>query len=230
MLKSLEKWGARNPVKLAFVSGIAGFLLGAVPVGTAGYNLGMYIGGRTADEIWNAQFQSRVESLVKDRLVERCTEAVSSVHITCQNSIKDLQSQLRSREETLSSREATIEHLKMRSEVIDLHDNFVRYAEDILKAFQAARESNSSPGEGQARDRAVSMLQSMARINQIYVEWSGLFNGAVWEVMARLARGDQISTNEIMTILRAYVADADRKRKIIQSEVDFVNKTKGNKF
>lgn len=207
-----------------------GFLAGGVPAATGGYNIGFYAGGRTADESWQAQYSNRVDAEVKNQLVQKCTEAVSSVNTTCQGSIRHLQVELRSRDESISAKEAIIRDLSTRAEVIDLHDNFVRNAEDILKSFQSARERRDRSGDADARARTTALLQSIAKIHQIYADWSGLFNSVVTQLTGRLEKGEQVSVDELAAFLRAYIADADRKRKAAQSEVDFVNKTKGNKF
>jgi hypothetical protein len=88
MWKSIERWGVSNPVKLTIVAAIVGFVVGAAPAGTGGYNLGVYIGGRTADERWQSQYESLVKTSVKEQLVTECTKAVSSVNETCQSSIR----------------------------------------------------------------------------------------------------------------------------------------------
>ena len=224
--KNVEKWGKNHPVFLVIVA----FLIGAAPSGTIGYNTGFYAGTVTAEDTWRATLNRRVDFAVKDQFSSKCGEIVASVNNTCQSQIRSLQSAIRTKDEEISTRDVLIERLKVRSDVLDLHDNFARSANDILSAIQKSRETQDRAGEQAAQKRVELLLQDMTRINQLFSEWAGLFNSVATNLTTRLRNGEQIGVDELVAFLRGFVADNERKRKVIQTEAESAARIKGTKY
>lgn len=198
--------------------------------GVSGYNLGFYAGTTTTEETWRASFTQRVSEQVNSEVASKCGEAVSEVNAACQRQIRSFEKTVNSKDLELKAQSARIDYLNQQSEILDIHERLIQNAELMLKSLLAAREKRDLESERAIKSRFFSLLLDIRRMNQLFVGWGALFNGRATELTERYNAGESIPTDEIINYLNSFSADADRKRKIIQSEVNEANKIKSKKY
>lgn len=228
--KTIEAWGRNNPVS----SAVLGFLMGVIPAGgiagVGAYNLGFYAGTTTTEETWRGAFSRKVNEQVSSEIASKCGQAVSEVNTACQRQIRSLEKTIDSKDLELKAQSARIDYLNQQSEIVDIHERLIQNAESMLKSLLAAREKRDLESEKAIKSRFFSLLLDIRRMNQLFVGWGALFNGRATELTERYKAGESIPTDEIISYLDSFSADADRKRKIIQSEVNEANKIRSKKY
>lgn len=230
MLKALERWGAAHPTSLAIISLVAGLILGALPVGVKAYNVGFYEGASTSDGIWKRSLDNKVKIGVEQQIAEKCGETVATLNASCQRTAKSLEAQISDKTQQIGELSARNDYLSKRSEIIDTEDALAGSASSILDQFLTTRAKRDPDSEAAARARFFSLLASIRRTNEIYTDWAGLFNSRATELFQRYNNKESISTDEIVGYLRTFTSDLDTKKKVIENQVNEVNKIRNSKY
>jgi len=230
MWKKIEKWGKDNPISSALMIVFFTMMVTAIPSGFSGYNLGFYAGSTTAESQWRALFDIRVKDTVSQQIAGKCGDMISEVNNSCNQSIRTFESSLRSKEEYAKSLENKLSFLTERSDILDLHDNLISNANSILSSILAAREKRDQNAEQAARDRTLNLLHDINKLNNIYSDWAALFDSIATQLANRSRSGETISTDELIAFVNSFVSDNDRKRRVIQSEIEVANKIKRSKY
>lgn len=226
----IEKWGRSNPVRLA----IAAFLVGLVPPGTVafvgGYNLGVYAGAHTSDRIWGSQFDEKLKQRVNAQLAAKCGQAVSEVEITCNRDTASLKKTVAEKNAQIHDQNSEIESLQRKSDILDMYSRMVDNAVDILKSLQAASARHDVARANAQKGRFFSLLLDIRRLNHLYQNWGELFDGQAADLANKYNDAQSVPTDAAIGYLEYFTADIDRKRKVVESEVNEANKIMGRKY
>jgi hypothetical protein len=230
MWKKIEEWGVSHPVMLTVFGGFFGFVIGFVPAGWGGYNLGFYAGVTTTERQWRDSFNNKVDMTVNEQIASKCGEVTAEINNSCNRQIRRLESTIKEKDDRIEALQYSISRLQQKSDVLELHERLTDNANNILSALLAARERRDTSAELTARSRVLSLLNDIHRTNSLFNEWASLFNGVATELFNRLQSGESIPSEQLVAFLRSFIADNDRKRKVIQTGVDAANKIKTNKY
>jgi hypothetical protein len=226
MWKAAESWGAAHPIALS----VGAFLLGSLPTGVLTYNAGFYEGSSTSDSNWRKTFDNKLKASVDEQIQTKCGEITQQLNMSCQRTIKGLESTISEKSQGIAELQVAIERLTKRSDIMDTHNVLAESGSSILEGILAARSKRDRDSEAAGRARFFSLLSAIRRTNEIYAEWSALFDSKATELFQRYNNKENVSTDEIVEYLQEFTSNLDAKRKVIQNQVNEANKIKGNKY
>jgi len=226
MWRAVESWGAAHPIALAVVA----LLVGSVPTGFYGYNAGFYEGTSTSDSNWRKTFDNKLKAAVDEQISTKCGEITQQLNMSCQRTTKGLETTISERSQEIADLHVAIERLTKRSDIMDTHNVLAESGNSILEGILAARDKRDRNGEATGRARFFSLLSAIRRTNEIYADWSALFDNRATELFRRYNNKENISTDDIVEYLQEFTSNLDAKRKVIQDQVNEANKIKSNKY
>lgn len=228
--RAAEIWSAGHPFSLAIIVLIFTTIFGLIPATFEGYNFGFYEGTMTSEANWTKSFDNKVKSTVDQQISATCGQITQQLNIDCQRTTKALQTRVSDKTQEIAQLQRTVQNLSNRVDISDIFDVLTGSASSILEQLESAHAKGDRDAEEAGRARFSSLLFAIRRANDIYTDWSALFNSRATELAQRYANKENVSTDDIIDYLRGFSSDLDVKRKIIQSQVDEADKIRRNKY